>query len=100
MSDVCTHLPEDLSAPEIMSKGCEDCLAAGKRDWVHLRFCQECGHVGCCDNSPGKHTTAHHHGTGHPLVRSFEPDEDWFYCYPDNDAFFIDEAPSAPSYAD
>ena len=72
----------------------------GKRDWVHLRFCQQCGHVGCCDNSPGTHATKHYKSVEHPVIRSFEPGEDWFYCYVDDDAFFIDDAPAAPSYAD
>ncbi len=51
--------------------------------WVHLRMCQSCGHVGCCDNSVGKHATAHHHETGHPVIRSVEPGEDWSWCYVD-----------------
>ena len=51
--------------------------------WVHLRLCQECGHVGCCDNSPGKHATKHFHRSGHPLMRSYEPGEDWSWCYVD-----------------
>jgi uncharacterized UBP type Zn finger protein len=51
--------------------------------WVHLRMCQTCGHIGCCDNSIGKHATAHHQGTGHPIIRSVEPGEDWSWCYPD-----------------
>ncbi len=50
-------------------------------EWVHLRMCQTCGHVGCCDNSIGKHATAHHQDTGHPIIRSFEPGEDWFWNY-------------------
>ena len=76
MSVTCRHLPSDLAPPRIESDGCEDCLAAGRRDWLHLRFCQECGHVGCCDNSPGRHATAHFHASQHPLIRSFEPGED------------------------
>src|SRR3977135_3674278 len=51
--------------------------------WVHLRMCHSCGHIGCCDNSPGKHATAHHQETGHPLIRSAEPGEDWSWCYVD-----------------
>ena len=74
MADTCTHLDQILDvAPS--STGCEDCLAAGRRDWVHLRVCQQCGHVGCCDNSPGRHATAHFHASGHPIIRSFEPGE-------------------------
>ena len=63
--------------------GCEECLRTGGR-WVHLRVCRTCGHVGCCDNSPGRHATAHFHSTGHPVIRSFEPGETWGWCYVDN----------------
>jgi len=61
-------------------EGCQECLAAGGW-WVHLRRCAACGHVGCCDTSPGQHATAHFHASGHPLVQSFEPGEHWFYDY-------------------
>ncbi len=94
----CSHLPEDLTPPAVSSDGCEDCLATGERDWVHLRFCQACGKVGCCDNSPGRHATAHFEASSHSLIRSFEPFEDWFWCYLDRDLFFVEEAPTAPSY--
>lgn len=70
-----THLPDDIA-------GCEECLAAGGW-WVHLRMCQECGHVGCCDNSPGRHATKHFHASHHAIMRSFEPGEDWSWCYVD-----------------
>jgi CPA1 family monovalent cation:H+ antiporter len=63
--------------------GCADCLASGRRDWVHLRLCMTCGHVGCCDSSPGRHATKHFLATAHPIVRSLEPGEDWFWCYVD-----------------
>ena len=80
--EVCSHLGQmrDVtpSAP-----GCEDCLAAGRRDWVHLRMCMSCGHVGCCDQSPGKHATKHFGGTQHPIIRSFQPGERWLWCYID-----------------
>jgi hypothetical protein len=62
--------------------GCEDCLKIGGR-WVHLRECLVCGHVGCCDNSPNRHATAHWHGSGHQIIRSFEPGEVWAWCYED-----------------
>ena len=64
---------------------------------MHLRECQACGHVGCCDSSPARHATAHAHSTDHPLVRSMEPGEDWWWCYTDQVAFEIDGAPSAPT---
>jgi len=98
MTSPCPHLPDDLTPPPITSEGCEDCLAAGRRDWVHLRFCQVCGRVGCCDNSPGKHATAHYRAVGHPLIRSYEPGEDWFWCYLDEVAFNVEGTPAAPSY--
>ena len=62
--------------------GCEECLEKGQ-SWVHLRMCQTCGHIGCCDNSEGQHATAHFRETGHPIVRSAEPGEDWSWCYED-----------------
>jgi uncharacterized UBP type Zn finger protein len=51
--------------------------------WVHLRMRLICGHVGCCDQSPNCHATEHFHATGHPVIRSFEPGEDWRWCYVD-----------------
>jgi uncharacterized UBP type Zn finger protein len=60
--------------------GCEECLRQGMQ-WVHLRVCLTCGHVGCCDSSEGKHATQHFHTTQHPIIESFEPDEDWGWCY-------------------
>jgi uncharacterized UBP type Zn finger protein len=97
--DDCTHIPVDVSPPVPSADGCEDCLAAGKHNWVHLRLCQSCGHVGCCNNSPGRHATAHFAETGHPLIRSYEPGEDWWWCYPDDAFFMIDGAPPAPSHS-
>jgi len=60
--------------------GCAECLAAGLW-WFHLRRCAECGHIGCCDSSPNQHASKHHEETGHPVIRSFEPGERWFYDY-------------------
>ena len=98
MADACSHVPENLATPTVTADGCEDCLAAGKRDWVHLRFGQICGRVGCCDNSPGKHVTAHFKSDGHALLRSFEPGEEWWWCYVDEIGFEIPGAPPTPSY--
>jgi Zn-finger in ubiquitin-hydrolases and other protein len=66
--------------------GCLDCDAAGGW-WVHLRRCAQCGHVGCCDSSPAQHATAHAAASGHPIVQSFEPGEDWFWDYTTSEAF-------------
>jgi uncharacterized UBP type Zn finger protein len=68
------------------SNGCEECLRIGSW-WVHLRLCMTCGHVGCCDSSPNKHATRHAHATGHPIIRSLQPGEDWYYCYIDDLVF-------------
>ena len=65
-------------------QGCAECLAAGGW-WLHLRRCAECGHVGCCDSSPSQHASKHFHATGHPIIASFEPGEDWFFDYRTND---------------
>jgi uncharacterized UBP type Zn finger protein len=85
----CTHLDrvEVTEVPEDVA-GCEDCLRIGGR-WVHLRMCETCGHVGCCDNSPNRHATAHFHATAHPIIRSAEPDEDWSWCYVDELMFVL-----------
>jgi uncharacterized UBP type Zn finger protein len=92
VSQACAHLGQvaDVSPS---SEGCEDCLRIGGR-WVHLRMCMSCGHVGCCVNSPNRHATAHFRSQHHPLIQSYEPGEDWWYCYIDDLAFFIDDAPS------
>jgi uncharacterized UBP type Zn finger protein len=68
--------------------GCEDCLRIGGT-WVHLRMCETCGHIGCCDNSPNRHATAHFRETSHPIIRSAEPGEDWSWCYVDEIAFVL-----------
>jgi len=79
--DACAHVGE-IRPVVPTSQGCEECLQAGDQ-WVHLRACMTCGHVGCCDVSPGKHATAHHAATGHPIMRSIEPGERWGWCYLD-----------------
>jgi len=94
----CTHVPDELAPPAPTTpQGCTTCLAAGQHNWVHLRECQTCGHVGCCDSSPGRHATAHARTTGHPLVRSMERGENWWWCYVDEVAFEIDGAPPSPT---
>jgi uncharacterized UBP type Zn finger protein len=93
---VCTHL-DTINDVEPSGNGCVECLREGTR-WVHLRRCTFCGHVGCCDNSPGKHATAHFRETEHPIVQSFEPGEDWYWCYVDELAFEDDDAPPSPSH--
>jgi Zn-finger in ubiquitin-hydrolases and other protein len=85
----CAHLDHVLvtQLPDSV-EGCEECLASGG-SWLHLRICLECGKVGCCDDSPNRHATAHAEGSGHPIIRSLEPHEDWSWCYVDQVAMVI-----------
>jgi hypothetical protein len=96
MAETCTHLDE-VRDVEPSSPGCEDCLRTGGR-WVHLRLCMSCGHVGCCDNSPNRHATGHWNQVGHPLIRSYEPGENWWWCYADSLFFEVADAQPAPSH--
>jgi hypothetical protein len=82
----------DLAVPP-SGTGCVECEAASGW-WVHLRRCAQCGHIGCCDSSPSQHGTAHAQASGHPIVQSFEPDEDWFWDY--STESFIDGPALAP----
>lgn len=84
MAGQCEHL-EEVSGTTIRprTKGCEECLKTGD-SWVHLRLCETCGHVGCCDDSKNRHASAHFRSTKHPVIRSFEPGESWRYCYVDD----------------
>ena len=81
---VCEHLTEAAGADPApsTSTGCTECLQTGAT-WVHLRRCLACGHIGCCDSSPDRHATAHFSKISHPVVQSFEPGEDWRWCYLD-----------------
>jgi uncharacterized UBP type Zn finger protein len=81
-TQICTHLVHVGSPAPRTPQGCEECLKSGDT-WVHLRLCTTCGHVGCCDSSPNRHATKHFHATHHPVVRSFQPGEGWFWCYAD-----------------
>lgn len=78
----CEHMGR-LKEVTPSARGCEDCLKKGD-SWVHLRLCETCGHVGCCDSSPNRHATRHFDSTGHPVIKSFEPGEGWGYCYVDD----------------
>lgn len=77
-----TRLPESVD-------GCEDCLEQGTK-WFHLRICLACGHVGCCDSSPERHASAHARSSGHMLIRSLQPGEDWVWCFADELGMAID----------
>jgi uncharacterized UBP type Zn finger protein len=77
----CTHL-DQIRKVKPKTSGCEECLATGDT-WFHLRICLTCGHVGCCDESKNKHARRHYHSAGHPIIQSFEPGEEWIWCFAD-----------------
>ena len=81
MQETCSHLNQ-IQNPYPKTDGCEECLQMGD-SWVHLRLCEICGHVGCCDSSKNKHATKHFGKTKHPIMRSLEPGEDWGWCFID-----------------
>src|SRR2546423_822761 len=92
MAQTCTHLDQVVDVTP-SSEGCEDCLRIGGQ-WLHLRLFMSCGHVACCDNSPNRHATAHFRSSRHPIIQSYEPGEDWWYCYEDDLMFAVEGARS------
>jgi hypothetical protein len=89
----CQHASDTQAVRDVRARtphACEACLREGTR-WVHLRLCLACGHVGCCDDSPRRHATAHFRATAHPVMQSHEPREDWGWCYVDE--LFLEPAP-------
>ena len=89
MSQVCSHT-DTIALTELPSSitRCEACLAIGGT-WVHLRMCQSCGRIGCCDSSPHRHASAHARSARHPIARSAEPGEEWSWCYLEEIAFLV-----------
>jgi Zn-finger in ubiquitin-hydrolases and other protein len=87
---VCSHLDQIqyTALPESIA-GCAECLKIGS-GWVHLRMCQSCEKIGCCDSSPNRHASKHALEDGHPVARSAEPGEEWSWCYVDEVAFVIE----------
>lgn len=81
MDKACEHFQQAQPVTP-SAEGCEECLQIGD-SWVHLRLCLVCGHVGCCDSSKNKHATQHFRATDHPVIRSFQPGEEWGWCYVD-----------------
>jgi hypothetical protein len=92
MSALCTHVDQVNPDAKPSADGCEDCLRVGGR-WVHLRMCRTCGHVGCCDDSPARHARAHAGDASHAVVSSFEPGEDWWWCFVDEVLFTVPGVP-------
>jgi uncharacterized UBP type Zn finger protein len=79
----CEHL-DQIHRVKPGTDGCEECLKTGQQ-WLHLRLCRTCGHVGCCDQSPGKHATKHFHATAHAIMESYDPPDPWGWCYVDEE---------------
>jgi uncharacterized UBP type Zn finger protein len=79
----CTHFEDVIEVEPQTTQGCQECLKIDFSDWVHLRLCVSCGHVGCCDSSPHQHASAHYSETSHPVIQSFQPGESWLWCYVD-----------------
>ncbi|MGZ5047289.1 MAG: ubiquitin carboxyl-terminal hydrolase 14 [Usitatibacter sp.] len=90
----CRHFEEIHDVSPSPPDGCAECLRAGT-PWVHLRVCLTCGHVGCCDDSPMRHASAHFDGTAHPVMKSYEPGETWGWCYVDEAALDPVPGPAA-----
>jgi CPA1 family monovalent cation:H+ antiporter len=82
--DRCEHLESAPVSEPHPASACQDCLVEGTT-WVHLRTCLSCGHVGCCDSSPRRHSRAHFGAEGHPVVVSAEPGEAWRWCWVDEE---------------
>ena len=96
LSAPCDHLDQaTIRHVRRPAAGCVDCLKMGGQ-WVHLRECLTCGHIGCCDSSPAQHATAHWKATGHPVIQSFEPGEDWFWDYSTDQAGNVSQSYDVP----
>ena len=79
----CIHI-ETIRSVVPSARECEDCLAIGTARF-HLRVCRACGHVGCCDDSPRRHATAHFRSSGHPIIEGYDPPEGWGRCFVDEE---------------
>lgn len=83
----CSH-KDQIQIRNTDTEVCPDCIEAGD-EWIHLRMCMICGYAGCCDSSKNRHARKHFEHTGHPLIRSIEPGEDWAWCYIDESYFRV-----------
>lgn len=82
MTPPCEHYEAEIRVDPPLDV-CSSCVEIGGT-WVHLRQCLACGRTGCCNQSPNRHAQAHFNETGHPMIRSAEPGEDWLWCYVDD----------------
>jgi hypothetical protein len=84
-AEICAHIAAISVIRHAKRRECEECVKAGT-EWVHLRTCQSCGATLCCDESPSQHARKHVGASGHTVIASAEPGEQWLYCFAD-DAF-------------
>ena len=89
MAKGCTHIA-GIRDVQPSALGCEECLKSGS-EWLHLRICRTCGHVGCCDDSPNRHATRHFHATQHPIIEGYDPPEGCGWCYVDEVLFDLSD---------
>jgi uncharacterized UBP type Zn finger protein len=96
MTPACTHV-DSVQITELPDEvpGCAACLEMGDQ-WCHLRICLTCGNVGCCDSSPNRHATKHASESGHPIMRSIQPGEDWSWCFVDRIGLLLPEVQGEP----
>lgn len=92
MRHACSHT-DTIHQVVPSALGCEECLKLGS-EWVHLRLCRSCGHVGCCDDSPHRHARAHFQATGHPVIEGYDPPEGWGWCFVDGVEVDLPDAPT------
>jgi hypothetical protein len=97
LADTCAHLGDLAAETAPSGPDFSECTLTGS-SWLHLRRCVECGHIGCCENSPNRHATKPVHGTEHPLIQSYEPGEDWLWCYVDELMFEVPGRSPSPSH--
>jgi uncharacterized UBP type Zn finger protein len=82
LKQVCSHFTGlDRNGAKALTSGCMECEKENK-EWVGLRLCLTCGHVGCCDASKGMHATKHFVNSSHPVIVDL-PDKTWKWCYID-----------------
>ena len=80
MTQICEHIDKSNKKELVPNTiGCEECQNEGK-NWVALRMCLTCGHVGCCDSSVGLHARKHFENHNHPVITEL-PIKSWKWCY-------------------
>lgn len=79
----CQHIEAVHDLKPARAYVCDACEKIGGT-WVHLRTCQTCGQTLCCNSSTNQHAQKHFEESGHPVIISAEPGEQWMWCYEDS----------------